>query len=377
MLEAPVRVRARGTHDLYELIAADPVGGVLQVTLPLRPPLLGDRIVLELLEPAPAVHLMAEVAGPSQLPCTPDTRFVDVKWLVVLAAQRRSYLARALEEILGIRAHLRTDDDELGPQRRLIYDVAAQQIRLVNASERALDETLLDLRSEPPAADPTKQTQPRMLVETDPKPRAASPFATQERPLGAPIARPEPTPRPFDRPEPTPLPTAGRRPVYADEALFQRPVTLRDPEPPRTPPPSRPTTSPGAAAGHRSGVRSPITLDGTTGARRPLFEREPGRGYFTWRDATLAMVCSWIGHSHCVFVVPSIEAIQMGEVIRAALPGDPITDAHVQVVGVVSRLKPDAATGRLMVELDLTGHSRHQAPEYRRVVQYWAVRQRS
>src|SRR5690606_8106202 len=59
MLEQVVSVQARGTHDVYDLVASDGAVGVLQVTLPLRPPAAGERLVLETLAPAPSVHLMA------------------------------------------------------------------------------------------------------------------------------------------------------------------------------------------------------------------------------------------------------------------------------------------------------------------------------
>ncbi len=105
----------------------------------------------------------------------------------------------------------------------------------------------------------------------------------------------------------------------------------------------------------------------------PVFRRAEARGTWSALGAPpQPMACGWIGLSHCVFVIPTLAGPELGAVIDADIPLDPIGPGAVRVSGPVSMLRIDESVERVVVELDLQGQPDLPEP-YRQLVTYWEL----
>ena len=109
--------------------------------------------------------------------------------------------------------------------------------------------------------------------------------------------------------------------------------------------------------------------------RAPLFERPPAPSEFWRGDHRQPMTLRWMGMSHCGFVVEGPKAApEVGDVVHVAVPMEPVSEGVLDVDGVVSALRADAATDLVAVQVRLGRAAGNAA--YRQVVQYWSVRSR-
>ncbi len=110
--------------------------------------------------------------------------------------------------------------------------------------------------------------------------------------------------------------------------------------------------------------------------RAPLFERTPvASEYWCGEEPARAMTLRWVGMSHCGFVVEGAKgAPDVGDVVHVVIPMEPVTEGALEMDGVVSALRADAATDLVAVQVRL-GKAAGDA-RYRQVVQYWSVKSR-
>ena len=102
-------------------------------------------------------------------------RFVQARWVLVTAMEKRSYLVQVLRDIMGLDARLVTlsacTDDVLGEHRKLLFEVDRQRVRLINTGESVLPKAGEAVEASTPSvhapnAPRTKRTQPGIVIST-------------------------------------------------------------------------------------------------------------------------------------------------------------------------------------------------------------------
>jgi hypothetical protein len=106
-------------------------------------------------------------------------RFVQARWVLLTAVEKRIYLVDVLRDILGVDARMMTfsacGEDALGPHRKLIFEADKQRVRLICVGESVLPkpgEPAVASTPSPldPGAPPSARTQPGIVVSTRPAP---------------------------------------------------------------------------------------------------------------------------------------------------------------------------------------------------------------
>lgn len=107
-------------------------------------------------------------------------RFVQARWVVLTALEKRIYLVDVLRDILGVDARIMTfaacGEDVIGPHRKLLFEADKQRVRLINVGESVLPkpgEPVLASTPSPldPGAPSSLRTQPGIVVSTRPVPQ--------------------------------------------------------------------------------------------------------------------------------------------------------------------------------------------------------------
>lgn len=102
-------------------------------------------------------------------------RFIQARWVLVTAVEKRAYLVKVLREIMGIDARLVTlsacGEDVLGSHRKLLFEVDKQRVRLINIGESVLPSSGQNVEAatpspHSPSAPLNKRTQPGIVIST-------------------------------------------------------------------------------------------------------------------------------------------------------------------------------------------------------------------
>lgn len=104
-----------------------------------------------------------------------ERRFVEVRWVLITATEKRIYLVDVLRDVLGVDARLMTltlcGEDVLGPHRKLLFEADKQRVRLINVGESILPVPGRPVEASTPSraqAGPLdgKRTQPGIVIST-------------------------------------------------------------------------------------------------------------------------------------------------------------------------------------------------------------------
>jgi len=130
LLKDPLKLQRLRSDALYALTASSRSEGVLRilredVAEQFKP---GDRIVLTPVgeKPRPIRFVVECVTPPSG---EPKKRQLHVRWVLISAAGKRSYLGDVLTEYLGLNVTLTSERDALPRDRVLMYDAESRRIR--------------------------------------------------------------------------------------------------------------------------------------------------------------------------------------------------------------------------------------------------------
>lgn len=374
----PLRDPAAGT--MVELLAADASGGLLRYRGQELPE--GPLTLEHALPGRDPVSFHVDVLGPALW----DESCVEFQWMYITASHKRAHLVNALREILGLEAHLRSAKDTLKPGQQLVYDAEQQRVSVVRQQQPPAPEP-------PPAAAEPAAGEP-WVWEGDwrdafPSPAEAAPPSTTAQPEIEARPFPEPLPEYPSEPAPVQPPRPATPPQASPAAAPSRIERLRWAE--LTPLPTDVGISTTASvdepappeAAHRDspwlgsgGSLSKDELHALVGSRGPMFGVPEKAGTFTLGHRTEPMVLVAVGQAQARLAIrrPST-APELGQVIRASIPADPLLEGLIQVSGPVDFVR-HTSEGITIVDIVLRGRQSQVPREYRRVVQYWAIKSR-
>ena len=164
LLREDVRLSASDRPGTFQLVAADPTGGVIRC-LRADPPARGELVSFSPLgTPLGPVRLVGRTAGRVRLPGGAPGPFFATEWVAITALGSASYLIDLLR-LLGVKIHAVDLPDALGPGQELVYEPAAQHVRLLTLGAGRARQPTVDFGEGPVALDATDAT-PGVLVET-------------------------------------------------------------------------------------------------------------------------------------------------------------------------------------------------------------------
>ncbi len=137
LLKEPLALRGLKSDAAYLLTASSRSEGVLRLMRddPRVSHAPGSRIVLMPAgDQARPVRLVVECAAPPG--GQPKKHQLYVRWALISAAGRRSYLAELLTELLGLTVSLNSERDTLPNDRILMFDAASRRIRALRLKGR-------------------------------------------------------------------------------------------------------------------------------------------------------------------------------------------------------------------------------------------------
>ncbi len=133
LLREDVRLSASDRAGTFQLVAADPTGGVIRCVQG-DPPRRGELVSFSPLgTPLGPVRLVGRTAGRVRLPGGAPGPFFATEWVAITALESPSYLINVLR-LLGVKIHAVDLPDSLGPGQELVYEPAAQHVRLLSAA---------------------------------------------------------------------------------------------------------------------------------------------------------------------------------------------------------------------------------------------------
>ena len=121
------------------------------------------------------VQFHLQIIHDRQDPGEQRIRFIQARWVLVTAVEKRAYLVRVLREIMGLDARVVTlsacGEDVLGSHRKLIFEVDRQRVRLINVGESVLPKAgAVTEAATPSPHNPSvpvgKRTQPGIVIST-------------------------------------------------------------------------------------------------------------------------------------------------------------------------------------------------------------------
>ena len=121
------------------------------------------------------VQFHLQIIHDREHPLENGTRFVQARWVLVTAVEKRAYLVHVLREVMGLDARIVTlsacGEDILGSHRKLLFEVDRQRVRLINVGESVLPSHGRDLEAATPSphnpdAPMDKRTQPGIVIST-------------------------------------------------------------------------------------------------------------------------------------------------------------------------------------------------------------------
>lgn len=156
--------RSNRQEASFALIAGDPRGGVIKVDdgedVPAQDSILSLSDAEHRLGP---VRFIGRVLGKVSLPVNSQSVHVAIEWKAIAALDDHRYLVRALE-LLGIKAHIRQEQETLPLGFELVYEPETQQVKLLQLPPGRVRQPTDQLH--PAHALPLAKEQPKVLIET-------------------------------------------------------------------------------------------------------------------------------------------------------------------------------------------------------------------
>ncbi len=165
LIREDVRLSASDRPGTFQLVAADPTGGVIRCVRG-DPPQRGELVSFSPLGLGfGPVRFVGRTAGRVRIPGGAPGPFFATEWVAITALESASYLIDVLR-LIGVKIHAVDLPDALEPGQELIYEPAAQRVRLLSVSPGRDRQPTVDFGDGVADAQLASGPPPGVLVET-------------------------------------------------------------------------------------------------------------------------------------------------------------------------------------------------------------------